>query len=111
MGSYTITYYHEACKCEQSQFVLFASTCEGVDENISDNGALVIYGNPNSGDFKVGSKRESKLVLYNELGQRLGTYTISAQNNYETSITGLSSGVYFLKEEKSTGSYKIVVIK
>jgi hypothetical protein len=50
-------------------------------------------------------------VLENELGQFLGEYALNNFNNYQTSVKGLSQGIYFLTviQNNERSSQKIVV--
>lgn len=90
------------------------------DQNsfIISNEGLLIYPNPNSGNFTVQwnslSAENSRIRIFNQLGQTIQSIevkTLIGLNNYEISHLRLSAGVYFLElsDENTLKSVKIVV--
>jgi hypothetical protein len=99
--------------CVNSTTVLVrTSTCFGLDElTLANRIDLKVYPNPNSGVFTISARETVSVVLENELGQFLGEYALNNFNNYQTSVKGLSQGIYFLTviQNNERSSQKIVV--
>lgn len=70
------------------------------NENIENTSiSLSLFPNPNSGSFTIQTKDDVILEIVNELGQLVKTVKLDANNNHQTNITGLSDGVYCLKDK------------
>jgi hypothetical protein len=57
------------------------------------------FPNPNNGVFIVRSKFAGLFILQNELGQTLRKFTLDEYNFFQTEISGLSTGLYFISAE------------
>lgn len=57
---------------------------------------LSTFPNPNKGDFTITSSHEGQFQVTNQLGQLIQSHVITKENNYQTRVDGLSSGVYFI---------------
>jgi hypothetical protein len=90
------------------------SGCVGIDELVNPVNALMVYPNPNDGEFTIRSTgTDLKLILVNELGQLIQHIGLSAGNNHLVSVKDLAKGIYFLSGSTETGTFnqKIVVTK
>ena len=110
--SYTVTGTANGCSASSviSQSV---SACTGIAQNTISYNALVIYPNPNSGLFTISATSEITLNVINNLGQVVKTVSLTEANNYNTSVSDLSSGIYFIVSNNNTQfiTKKIVVAK
>ena len=70
---------------------------------------VLIYPNPNNGEFYIHGNKKEALKISNELGQILQTIELSKDNNYSSKIKINTTGVYFLHGNSS--AKKIVVVK
>lgn len=90
------------------------SLCTGIIEN---NGLkedlIMIYPNPNNGEFTIRFAVDVKLTLTNELGQVVKVISLNNSNNRNQSITHLANGIYFIsgKVNNQRVNQKIVVTK
>jgi hypothetical protein len=110
--SYTVTGTSNGCTASSvvSQSV---SACTGISQNTISDNALLIYPNPNNGLFTISATSEITLNVINNLGQIVKTVSLTEANNYNTSVSDLSSGIYFIvsKNNQQVVSKKIVVAK
>lgn len=83
--------------------------CTGIDEQNEAFNSVLIFPNPNNGEFEVHVKKETILSITNELGQLLKTIELNSENNFSSKLDDLQSGVYFIGNKLSR--QKIVVIK
>lgn len=60
------------------------------------NNSLVIYPNPNNGEFTISSEVDLKLSIVNELGQIAKTLVLESVNEHKVSVSGLAAGIYFI---------------
>jgi hypothetical protein len=72
------------------------SECTDLLAKKSNSNSLVIYPNPNTGDFIIKSYVSATLQLHNELGQLQKTINLTEENNYRVNISGLANGIYFI---------------
>jgi hypothetical protein len=88
--------------------------CPGINELLNSISDLMVYPNPNNGEFTIRSEgTDLKLILVNELGQLIQHLELSAGNNHQVSVKDLAKGIYFLSGSTETGAFnqKIVVTK
>ncbi len=90
--------------------VVKTSFCPGITEISSGSNSLLnVYPNPNNGDFIVKGEETVTVSLVNQLGQEIRKIYLNDANNYQTNITNLANGVYFIVTDK--GSQKVIVHK
>ena len=106
-GSYAVIITLNGC-VNTSTCVTIAST--GIHSISSSTDVLNVYPNPNNGAFTISSKTESAFMLVNELGQTIQTFRLNASTNFETSIQGLSSGIYYIVGSNNTTSVRKKII-
>jgi hypothetical protein len=71
--------------------------CTGISSIKNEDNNVLIYPNPNNGNFFVSSlSNDIKLSIYNELGQLCTTISLNQANNFRAEVTNLSSGFYFI---------------
>jgi hypothetical protein len=86
------------------------NTCTGIEESLTASDATVIvYPNPNTGDFTIKGNKEAILIIANELGQVIQTLELSHGNNFSYTVNGLAQGIYFLSG--SAVKQKLIVTK
>jgi hypothetical protein len=73
--------------------------------------SLVVYPNPNTGQFIMRSDVKGTYQLINSLGQMIQTFQLNADNNYQVEVSGLSTGFYMIIGNNEFGevSEKVVV--
>jgi hypothetical protein len=84
------------------------STCIGITETDADS-QWQVSPNPNTGNFTIHSDQSAHFELRNELGQMVLRIDLESANNYNATVTGLSEGIYFLRDVSSSKTKKIVV--
>jgi hypothetical protein len=110
--NYTVTATDiNGCKGKASIGVKL-NVCAGINEAEEDH-FIAVYPNPNSGTFMIQVKDNMQLFLINELGQVIKELNFTKENQYQQSIQGLSSGIYFIKGNHNGSSIqnKLVVTK
>ena len=94
--SYTLT-GKSAQGCEgNSLYLLNVSACTGIEESNTSSSFVNIYPNPSQGNFTIETGKEMQLKLINQLGQVIEVIQLNEKNNYKTSLSNLSNGVYFI---------------
>jgi hypothetical protein len=94
-----------------SQFTQSVSLCTGIGlEEFMANDVLV-FPNPNSGNFVFQANASLELFLYNELGQLLRKEQLQENTNFKTEFSDVSAGVYFLSWTSPSGiqTRKVIV--
>ncbi|MCC6371031.1 MAG: T9SS type A sorting domain-containing protein [Bacteroidia bacterium] len=84
--------------------------CVGLTE-LNNSVEVLVYPNPNTGEFTVESHNQVNLTVVNQLGQVVKHMVLDADNNYRAKVSGLSAGVYFITGQNSGTSinHKIIV--
>ena len=96
----------DANGCEGTATVqVRTSSCIGLKENNLNNNTFVVYPNPSNGEFTIESDAAMNLRIVDELGREMKTISIKESNAFETKVSGLLPGVYFIVGEK--GDQKI----
>lgn len=92
-SNYTITTSGSNGCISSSVFTQSVSLCTAVEkQNLNEN--ILIYPNPNNGDFILRSKRGESAFIFNELGQLTKSVYLEPEREYK--ITGLDSGIYII---------------
>lgn len=100
--------------CENvSSLQVKVNLCSGIGEIAAEDKNIMIYPNPNNGNFIVVSKTEQHLKLVSSLGQILRLIDLNESNNYRVSITDLANGIYFIMSENNSDKVlqKLIVTK
>jgi hypothetical protein len=93
-----------------STIQVVVNTCTGIEEASSGSDATVIvYPNPNAGEFTIKGNKEAIVIISNELGQVIQTVALTYGDNFSCQINGLAQGMYFLSG--SAVKQKVVVTK
>lgn len=82
-----------------------ALKCVGIEEYRENE--LRVYPNPANGVIYVHAPRGGKFTVINELGQIITTFEVETGTDYK--ISGLASGVYFIRDEMQTQAMKVLV--
>ncbi len=92
-SSYTITTSGSNGCISSSIFTQNVSLCTGLEKrNLNEN--ILIYPNPNNGDFILRSNLGENAFIFNELGQLIKSVYLEPES--ESKITGLDSGIYVI---------------
>jgi len=91
-----------------NSFILkLAQPGSGINENVkADN--ILLYPNPNNGEFNI-SGAEGTIEIINAIGQTVYTSELNTAGENTIKISGLASGIYYLKTERSTFIKKIII--
>ncbi len=68
---------------------------------------VLVYPNPNTGNFTIKGEATERLIIYNELGQKVQTVELNEENNFTKTVFDLKNGIYFLSSKN--GSAKVAV--
>ena len=74
---------------------------------------MVLYPNPNNGEFTIQSSSKGIYILINELGQAMQVIQLNKAKNHTVNIGNLSAGVYFIVgcSNSEMTRQKVVVMK
>ncbi|MES2680934.1 MAG: glycine-rich protein [Bacteroidota bacterium] len=90
----------------------FVATCIGVEDfEMKGTGGLMVYPNPNNGNFTIRSVEKISISIINTLGQVISTLSLGDNNGNEVTVNSLPTGVYFITAQKNglTLTAKIIV--
>jgi hypothetical protein len=95
-----------------AQISAAVSSCNGIQEAGSTAG-IIVYPNPNNGQFFVNSESPVTLRLTNTLGQNIQTFTLNSENGFKIEVRGLAKGIYILSsgDDSSQGYYTRLVVE
>ncbi len=105
---YTVTGKNINNCSNETVFTQNVSVCTGIDEQFAISSVL-IYPNPNNGEFTIQSQKADVIYVINELGQAIKTIELNQTNNYSSKIYDLQSGIYFLSGKNI--KHKVIVTK
>ena len=71
--------------------------------------AITVYPNPNTGTFAVRAQQAGSYEVLNSLGQVQQVITIN-ESAGAFEVTGLASGVYFVREVRNTANLQRVIV-
>ncbi|MEI6021660.1 MAG: T9SS type A sorting domain-containing protein, partial [Bacteroidota bacterium] len=111
--SYTVT-GTDTNGCSNTAIVFVnTSECTSIKETEFNHVELIIYPNPNQGEFKIAYASDINLTLVNALGQLIRYINLRDLNNHEEHISLLAPGVYFIvgSGNKHCFNQKILVVK
>jgi hypothetical protein len=111
-GNYTVTYSYTdpATFCSNTYpLSISVAVCSGIESYSPMNGSVKIYPNPSNGEFRIQTLSEEIISITNELGQTVKVIKLDAGNNFSSTVSNLTAGIYFAsgKDFKE----KIVVTK
>lgn len=86
------------------------NSCTGIDETKGLTNSFKLFPNPNNGEFNLSAVSNLQLVIVNQLGQVVKTLELNESNGYQANISGLSSGLYFVKESNGYQKNAIKII-
>ena len=72
------------------------SACTGIQSLVSANASIVVFPNPNNGEFTISSNKTETISIINDLGQIIENFELNQPNNFSYKVTNLQSGIYFL---------------
>jgi hypothetical protein len=106
--NYTVTGTASGCS-NTSVFTQSVSLCTGIESFQQSGAGLVIFPNPNNGEFTIQAQNEDVLTIINDLGQMIETIELSHENNFLYRVSGLQGGIYFIIGK--TVKQKVIVCK
>lgn len=111
--TYTFTGVNTIGCTGKAMVTVTVSQCTGIAEQNGGMSALLIYPNPNNGEFYLTADADITLNIVNELGQQVMTLRLDENNKRSSQVSGLSSGIYFVygKTETQIINQKIVIQK
>lgn len=92
-----------------SVFTQSVSLCTGIQEAIVNSNSVLIFPNPNNGEFTIQSQMADVIHITNELGQVIEVVELNQQNNFSYQVNHLPNGIYFLVGK--TVKQKVIVSK
>ncbi len=94
-----------------TQFTQSVSLCTWVTSLESENSRVLLFPNPNAGEFSVQGSSNTHLFLYNELGQLIEHKQLNSENSFQVDFKTISPGIYLLTWNTINGvqSKKVVV--
>lgn len=96
-STYTFTGQNNTGCKGNATITVNVSDCTGISSVGNGlNNSLVIYPNPNNGEFTISSEVDLKLSIVNELGQIAKTLVLESVNEHKVSVSGLAAGIYFI---------------
>ena len=94
-NTYTVSGSSAGCTGTASVQVV-VNTCTGLASLSAQNQNVVIFPNPNNGEFTIKANSEEQISLTNELGQLIQIIELNQFNHFSYTIQHLAGGVYFL---------------
>ncbi len=88
------------------------SSLTGIEDAKTANiNSIIIYPNPNNGNFNIVAKEKMSLNLTDNLGRVIKTLILNEENSFKENIQILSSGIYFIsgQTDKASINQKIIV--
>lgn len=77
-------------------FTQSVSLCTVIQEAKANSNSVLVFPNPNNGEFIIQSQLEDVVTIVNELGQVIQTIELNRGNNFSYQIVNLPNGIYFL---------------
>ena len=94
--SYTVTGTDvNGCKSVGS-ITINVSACVGLEDLTGYVTSISLYPNPSGGEFTLKSEQDMDLTVVNEMGQSLRVIKLNASNGYQTNVSDLPNGIYFV---------------
>lgn len=111
--TYTFTGVNNLGCAGKAVVTITVSACTGIVGLNGDAAGLLIYPNPNNGEFFLSTDANVTLSLVNELGQQVMALPFDENNKRSLQVSGLPSGIYFVygKTESQIIHQKIVIQK
>jgi len=98
-----------AAGCTNTKTVsVTVSACTGLSELPSQNSQLLVYPNPNNGEFNLVVPELGVYSIINSIGQTVATIEVK-ESSQTISIRGLADGIYYVIGK--TAKAKIVISK
>jgi len=97
----------EGCSAN-AQISAAVSACNGIEE-FTSTPKIMVYPNPNKGQFFISAETSSTLYLSNAIGQVIQKIELTADNSFRTEISGLAKGIYFVSAGDNTSATKLIV--
>lgn len=113
-STYTFTGQNNTGCKGSATITVNVSDCTGISSiGNALNNSLLVYPNPNNGEFTISSEVDLKLSIVNELGQIVKTLVLESVNEHKVSVSGLAEGIYFLTgaSDNTVFNQKIVISK
>jgi PKD repeat protein len=112
LGWHVITYFYEDENgCENSaQDSIFVDDCVGINSFNIDQSRLVVYPNPNNGEFVIESDATIvSIELFNQHGKLI--YTVLNNQNTLRFNLSIDKGIYYLKAKLNADDKEVWITK
>ena len=106
--TYSVTGTSTAGCANTKTISVTVSACTGVNEIQTNSNTILIYPNPNNGEFILIINEQGIYKIINSIGQTVETIEMK-ENSQQININGLSDGIYYIIGK--TAKAKIVVTK
>lgn len=83
--------------------------CVGLADNSLEN-VFSMFPNPSSGEITLTAQSALNVQIFAVNGQQVRSVELNSENNYSSKVTGLASGVYFVKDSVGAGkAHKLII--
>lgn len=106
--TYTVVGSNSAGCTHTQTLALVVSACTGLNEVQSQITSIVIFPNPNNGDFTISVPEIGNYTIVNSIGQVVETIEVK-ENSQIISVTSLADGIYYVIGKSAKA--KIIVNK
>lgn len=110
---YSVTGTSSLTGCSNTaSFSIVVSNCTGIDNQSLISGKVLIYPNPNNGEFfiQLNNGMEKQITVYDVNGKLIATQT-TTENVSKMNLNSFDNGVYFIRVQSEGGSEMFRVIK
>jgi hypothetical protein len=83
---------------------------EGQGSGVAEAGRLEVFPNPNNGTFTVRTAKAGAYEVSNAVGQVIERFNMGNDNAFTHELSGLSAGVYFVRELNAEGPIQRVLV-
>lgn len=86
------------------------SACAAVNELSKEDNTLMIYPNPNNGEFTLTTQEEANIIIYNSIGAEVHNSNYEA-GSYNFNLTQLPKGVYLIMLNSDHRKYRRIIVE
>lgn len=96
-----------------AQIIQNVNACTGISTQLNQPSQVSIFPNPNNGNFTLKTAETMNIRVLNQTGQLIKETSLNENNGYQVNINDLSTGIYFVIGQNTSGiiKQKIVVYK
>lgn len=111
--TYTVVATHTVNSCTRTKTATIKiDPCTGLSNNVAVNSDLMVYPNPNNGEFTIELNNNSeKTIEITDISGRVLVSVKSAEQKNNFNISQLSNGIYFVRIQSENSVQVVRVIK